>query len=175
MLNRKRSYSASFFDMGVNSLPRVPFLPRSARDSFAFLKEPCFVKSGNESCTVAEQQNVTQCRSRHNNALDSELKSKRIKRTVSNRLYAQRSRLRKLLYVEKLERSVKAEEARVSWLSLQEPVYQQYQMALKIENNRMKEILGGLEREKAMKQAEFQYLKKELQALRGASMSLLFY
>lgn len=46
-------------------------------------------------------------------------------------------------------------QARVSWLSQQEPVYQQYQMALKIENNRMKEILGGLEREKAMKQGNY--------------------
>ena len=34
------------------------------------------------SCTVAEQQNDTQGKRRHDNALDSELKSKRIKRLI---------------------------------------------------------------------------------------------
>ncbi|KAF9665255.1 hypothetical protein SADUNF_Sadunf16G0103600 [Salix dunnii] len=116
MLNPKRSVSASFFDMEVNSRPRAPFLPRSARDSFAFLKEPCSVKSGNG------------------------------KGFTTDLLSAQRSRLRKLLYVEKLERNVKAEE---------ESVYQQYQMALTTEIARLKEILGGLEREKAMKEGNY--------------------
>ncbi|KAG6744286.1 hypothetical protein POTOM_053003 [Populus tomentosa] len=174
MLNPKRSHFASYFDMEVSSRPRVPLLPGSARDSFAFLKEPCFVKSGTGSCTVAEQQNDTQCKRRHDDALDSELKSKRIKRIMANRLSAQRSRLRKLVYVEKLERDVKAEEVKVYWLSLQESLYQQSQMALKTENTHIKEIMEGLEREKAMKEVEFQYLKKELQALRGASMRLLY-
>ncbi|KAJ6968973.1 hypothetical protein NC653_036827 [Populus alba x Populus x berolinensis] len=156
MLNPKRSHSASSFDMDVSSRPRVPSLLGSARDSFAFLKEPCFVKSGTGSCTVAEQQNDTQCKRRHEEAdLDSELKSKRIKRIMANRLSAQRSRLRKLVYVEKLERDVKAEEVKVYWLSLQESLYQQSQMALETENTRIKEIMEGLEREKAMKEGNY--------------------
>lgn len=64
LLKRDQSYFEKKFCSNDNSIHgiKVPFIPGS--------------------CTVAEQQNDTQGKRRHDNALDSELKSKRIKRLI---------------------------------------------------------------------------------------------
>jgi len=46
-------------------------------------------------------------------------------------------------------------QVKVYWLSLQESLYQQSQMALQTENTHIKEIMEGLEREKAMKEGNY--------------------
>lgn len=46
-------------------------------------------------------------------------------------------------------------QVKVYWLSLQESLYQQSLMALETENTLIKEIMEGLEREKAMKEGNY--------------------
>ncbi|XP_022765847.1 basic leucine zipper 6-like [Durio zibethinus] len=72
---------------------------------------------------------------------------KNIKRPLVNRVSAQKSRLRKLEYIEKFKRDINTEQARVSFLAPQ--------------NNAMKQRMEFLEKDMAKKDAEYQALKDE--------------
>ncbi|CAK7343818.1 unnamed protein product [Dovyalis caffra] len=114
------------------------------------------------STTIAGQQNVVRRRQRRTNALE----------VLANRMSAQRSRLRKLAYLEKLKMNVKLGEARVSWLIPLVSLYRQHRLALKDANFRIKETIKVLEKIKEDKRAEFQYLREEIRAMRRGSLRI---
>ncbi|KAL9428732.1 hypothetical protein AB3S75_030674 [Citrus x aurantiifolia] len=97
---------------------------------------------------------------------------KRMKRLLANRVSAQRSRLRKLAYMEKLKKEIDNEEARLSVLL---PLVSHYETECKLlgkMNREMKEMMEALENETAAKEAEFQALMEEKEAL-GLAYRLL--
>ncbi|GAY32074.1 Basic leucine zipper 34 [Citrus sinensis] len=97
---------------------------------------------------------------------------KRMKRLLANRVSAQRSRLRKLAYMEKLKKEIDNEEARLSVLL---PLVSHYETECKVlgkMNREMKEMMEALENETAAKEAEFQALMEEKEAL-GLAYRLL--
>ncbi|KAH9736684.1 Basic leucine zipper 34 [Citrus sinensis] len=97
---------------------------------------------------------------------------KRMKRLLANRVSAQRSRLRNLAYMEKLKKEIDNEEARLSVLL---PLVSYYETECKLlgkMNREMKEMMEALENETAAKEAEFQALMEEKEAL-GLAYRLL--
>ncbi|GMY25570.1 basic leucine zipper 34-like [Fagus crenata] len=97
--------------------------------------------------------------------IDPSINPKKMKRMIANRESAQRSRLRKLEYIEKLKRDIENEQARISLMSPQVKSYELRRMVLQNENNKMKERMETLEMEQAYKEVEFQLLKQELDEL----------
>ncbi|XWS55497.1 hypothetical protein CRYUN_Cryun09bG0005300 [Craigia yunnanensis] len=92
---------------------------------------------------------------------DPDIDPKKIKRLLANRVSAQKSRLRKLEYIEKLKKDINTEQARVSLIAPQVAFYEFQRRILQKENNAMKQRMETLEKENAKKEAEFQALKDE--------------
>ncbi|KAJ4840519.1 hypothetical protein Tsubulata_000461 [Turnera subulata] len=69
--------------------------------------------------------------------LDPKMDPKKLKRIISNRVSAQKSRLKKLQYVAEMERRVKALEHEIALLSPKVALYRSRQQFLQIEHNKL--------------------------------------
>ncbi|KAJ4704375.1 Basic-leucine zipper transcription factor family protein [Melia azedarach] len=153
---------------------------RSVSDSIALMRDPYFINMGNVGDDFSLEENLESYNSGDQNhhfnfsigIYPSEnnydvrcLDPKRVKRLLANRASAQRSRLRRLEYIDKLKKEIDIEEARLSALSPQISHYETQYKLLKMKNYEMKEKVEALENAKAAKEAEFQALMEERVAL----------
>ncbi|XP_030924921.1 basic leucine zipper 34-like [Quercus lobata] len=102
--------------------------------------------------------------------IDPGMNPKKMRRLLANRESAQRSRLRKIEYIEALEREIENEKAKISFLAPQVTYYEIQHMIMSEENQKIREMLELLEIEKAYKDAEYVALKKEMESLKKSFM-----
>ncbi|GAV66578.1 bZIP_2 domain-containing protein [Cephalotus follicularis] len=86
--------------------------------------------------------NDVQIRSGRN--LDHAMDPKKLRRIISNRVSAQKSRMKKLQYVTEMERRVKALQAQIAALAPQVALYKDHQLSLKLEQKRLNERMAAL-------------------------------
>lgn len=91
---------------------------------------------------------------------------KRVKRILANRQSAQRSRVRKLQYINELERSVTSLQAEVSVLSPRVAFLDHQRLLLNVDNGALKQRIAALTQDKIFKDALQDSLKRELERLR---------
>ncbi|XWS67275.1 hypothetical protein CRYUN_Cryun05aG0273500 [Craigia yunnanensis] len=116
--------------------------------------------SSSTSSLITETHRQTEPQKRCRN-FDPSMDPEKFKRLLANRVSAQKSRLKKLEYIEKLKKDINTEQARVSMLAPQVAFYELQRMMLQKENNAMKQRMETLEKEKAKKEDESQALKDE--------------
>ncbi|PON84387.1 Basic-leucine zipper transcription factor [Trema orientale] len=78
----------------------------------------------------------------------------------------QRSRIRKLQYIAELERTVDVLQTLESNLAIRVASLLQQRVALSVENNKLKQQLARLQKEKLMVDGQYQLLKKEVKRLK---------
>ncbi|OMO85005.1 hypothetical protein CCACVL1_10496 [Corchorus capsularis] len=145
----------------------------SASDSLTGVKRPCLVGQGssqspheveiseNSSSSLVGQTKPP----KWSRSLDSEMDPKKLKRVLANRASAHKSRLKKLEYVEKLEREVLVQQAKISALAPEVAFKRAQRNMLQQENDEMRRKMEILEKKKADKDAEFTKLKHERDVL----------
>ncbi|KAJ6670996.1 ACTIVATOR OF SPOMIN LUC3 [Salix viminalis] len=117
--NNKKSQNLSFPNDTKNS---------STKD---LATDPAFPSSGDKP--VRTRAMITGVQTRAARAIDPNMDPKKLKRVISNRVSAQKSRLKRLQYLADIERKVKALEEEIAALSPQVALYKSHNQALKME------------------------------------------
>ncbi|KAL4313332.1 hypothetical protein GQ457_01G018910 [Hibiscus cannabinus] len=163
---------------------RTSLHQRSASDSITFVEKPQWVGSSNNgAATICLEINggtigdaspaPSLVIETHHPAgfgklsqnISPGMDPKKIKRLLSNRVSAQKSRLKKAEYIEKLKKEIVANQAKVAVLAPAVSFHENLRTTLQQENDAMKQRMEFLEMEKAMKEAEYQALKDERDVL----------
>ncbi|KAK8494386.1 hypothetical protein V6N13_090939 [Hibiscus sabdariffa] len=159
---------------------RTSLNQRSASDSITFVEKPQWVGSSNNgaaigcleinegtignassaSSLVTEAHHPTEYGKWDQN-FGPNMDPKKMKRILANRVAAQKSRLKKEEYIEKLKKEIATNQAKVAVLASAVSFHEEQRTALQQENDAMKQRMEFLEKEKAMKEAEYQALKDE--------------
>ncbi|XP_059429330.1 bZIP transcription factor 18-like [Corylus avellana] len=103
--------------------------------------------------------------------IDPDEDPKKLKRIMSNRLSAQKSRTKKLQYVTEMERKVKALEAQISVLSPQVALYKNHQRFLQLEQKSLSQQMSAYTNNKILRDAEIEEKKAEVSRLRRLHLS----
>ncbi|OMO97612.1 hypothetical protein COLO4_14489 [Corchorus olitorius] len=176
-MNTEGSNSSSSLDMAklTSSLeatePGKALLHQGSApsDSLTRVERPCLVGQGssqrphgveiseNSSSSLVGQTKPP----KWSRSVDPEMDPKKLKRVLANRASAHKSRLKKLEYIEKLEKEVIAHEARISTLAPEVAFKRAQRDMLQQENDDMRRRMEILEKRKADKEAEFTKLKHE--------------
>ncbi|KAF5470404.1 hypothetical protein F2P56_010922 [Juglans regia] len=96
---------------------------------------------------------------------------KKMKRIISNRVSAQKSRMKKLHYVTDMERKVKALEAQIAVLSPQVALYKNQQRLLQMEQRSLNQQMLHFSTNKIFRDAEIEENKAEVNRLRQLHLS----
>ncbi|CAK7330501.1 unnamed protein product [Dovyalis caffra] len=99
-------------------------------------------------------------------AIDPNMDPKKLKRVISNRVSAQKSRLKKLQYLTEVERKVKALEDEIAALSPQVALYRSHHQALTVEQQRLNMEMSAQTSNKFLKDVEIEENKAEVNRLR---------
>ncbi|KAI9086802.1 hypothetical protein K1719_031396 [Acacia pycnantha] len=91
---------------------------------------------------------------------------KRVKRILANRKSAQRSRVRKLQYINELERSVTSLQSEVSVMSPRVAFLDRQRLLLSVDNDDLKQRIAALAQDKIFKDALQDALRREIERLR---------
>ncbi|KAG5238591.1 basic leucine zipper [Salix suchowensis] len=94
--------------------------------------DPALPSSGDKPA-VKTRAMITGVQTRAARAIDPNMDPKRLKRVISNRVSAQKSRLKRLQYLADIESKVKALEEEIAALSPQVALYKSHHQALKME------------------------------------------
>ncbi|CAL8998940.1 unnamed protein product [Prunus brigantina] len=105
------------------------------------------------------------------NADAEALDPKKLKRIISNRASAQKSRLKKLQYIAEMERKAKALEAQIAFLAPQVEFYTHHKHYLQMEQKALNQQIAAYAKDKLMKDAEIEANKKEVARLRELQLS----
>nr|XP_011460972.1 PREDICTED: basic leucine zipper 61-like [Fragaria vesca subsp. vesca] len=100
------------------------------------------------------------------NIAPESLDPKKLKRIYSNRVSAQKSRLKKLQYIAEMEKKAKALEAQVAVLSPQVEFFKNQSYFLQMERVALNESIAARAAERLNKAAQIEANKKEVQRLR---------
>ncbi|KAG7037008.1 Basic leucine zipper 34, partial [Cucurbita argyrosperma subsp. argyrosperma] len=103
-------------------------------------------------------------------SVDPNMDPRKLKRIMSNRVSAQKSRLKKVQYVADMERKLKALEAHIAILSPQVELYKNQQQVLQMEQKTLNQKILCCSRNKLMRDAEIEENKAELNRLRELHM-----
>ncbi|KDP45769.1 hypothetical protein JCGZ_17376 [Jatropha curcas] len=98
--------------------------------------------------------------------LDPNMDPKKLKRIISNRVSAQKSRMKKLHYVTEMERKAKALENKIAVLHPQVMMYRNQQHLLQMEQKRLSQEMSARATTKILKDAEIEENKAEVNRLR---------
>ncbi|KAG6678024.1 hypothetical protein I3843_14G057900 [Carya illinoinensis] len=98
--------------------------------------------------------------------LNPNMDPKKMKRVISNRVSAQKSRMKKLQYVTDMERKVKALEAQIAVLSPQVALYKNQQRLLQMEQRSLNQQMLQFNTNKILRDAEIEENKAEVNRLR---------
>ncbi|XP_050217685.2 basic leucine zipper 34 [Mercurialis annua] len=105
------------------------------------------------------------------NELPSVADPKKLKRIISNRVSAQKSRMKKLHYVSEMEAKVKALEAEIAVLQPQVLMFTTQQQLLQMEQKSLHHQLSARTNTKLLKDAEIEENKAQLNTLRELHLS----
>ncbi|KAF2296835.1 hypothetical protein GH714_007035 [Hevea brasiliensis] len=97
---------------------------------------------------------------------------KKLKRIISNRVSAQKSRMKKLQYVTEMERKAKALETEIAALHPQVALYRNQQQLLQMEQSRLNQEMSSCATNKILKDAEIEENKAEVNRLRQLHLAL---
>eukprot|EP00257_Ricinus_communis_P015166 XP_015573025.1 basic leucine zipper 34-like isoform X2 [Ricinus communis] len=100
------------------------------------------------------------------NQLDPNMDPKKLKRIISNRVSAQKSRMKKLQYVTEMERKAKALEVEIAVLRPQVVRFKNQQHLLQMEQKKLNQEVSGRANNKSLKDAEIEENKAEVNRLR---------
>ncbi|XP_040993885.1 bZIP transcription factor 30-like [Juglans microcarpa x Juglans regia] len=103
--------------------------------------------------------------------LNPNMEPKKMKRIISNRVSAQKSRMKKLQYVTDMERKVKALEAQIAVLSPQVALYKNQQCLLQMEQRSLNQQMLHFNTNKILRDAEIEENKTEVNRLRQLHLS----
>ncbi|EOY07119.1 Uncharacterized protein TCM_021629 [Theobroma cacao] len=137
---------------------------RSASDSLVILRKPYLVGQSSSSLVTETQK--------WGRSFEPTMDPKKMKRwtylhthtmklLLANRVSAQKSRLRRMEYIEKLNKDIETEQAKIAELAPQVSYYKHRRAMLQKENDEIKQKIEFLEKEEARKEAEYQALKDE--------------
>ncbi|XP_022150939.1 basic leucine zipper 19-like isoform X2 [Momordica charantia] len=102
----------------------------------------------------------------HGRNADPNMDPRKLKRIMSNRVSAQKSRLKKVQYVADMERKLKALEAHIAVLSPQVELYRNQQHVLQMEQKRLNQKILSCSRNKLLRDAEIEENRAEVNRLR---------
>ncbi|XP_022964864.1 basic leucine zipper 19-like isoform X1 [Cucurbita moschata] len=102
--------------------------------------------------------------------IDPNMDPRKLKRIMSNRVSAQKSRLKKVQYVADMERKLKALEAHIAVLSPQVELFRNQQHVLQMEQKRLNQKILNCSRNKLIQDAEIEENKAEVNRLRELQM-----
>ncbi|MBA0824278.1 hypothetical protein Goarm_020955 [Gossypium armourianum] len=133
---------------------RVSLHKRSASDSLAFVKEPNWLAPSSSA-----QGRLLDGAAGSSSA--SHMDPKKLKRLIANRASAQKSRLRRVEYVDKLEKKAEFLEATVSLVSPRVTSERKKRMMLLKENAELKQRIEFYDKLLEKQDAEYKALKEE--------------
>ncbi|GLU11909.1 hypothetical protein SLE2022_286270 [Rubroshorea leprosula] len=99
-------------------------------------------------------------------SLDPNMDPRKLRRIVSNRISAQKSRMKKMQYVADMEMKVKALEAQIAVLSPQVAHYTEHYKLLQMERRRLNQKMAAFDNERLLIDAEIEKKKAEVKRLR---------
>ncbi|KAK8578267.1 hypothetical protein V6N13_090934 [Hibiscus sabdariffa] len=159
---------------------RTSLNQRSGSDSITFVEKPQRVGSSNNGAaigcleinegTIGDVSSASSLVTEAHHPTESgkwgqnfgpNMDPKKIKRILANRVAAQKSRLKKEEYIEKLKKEIATNQAKVAVLAPAVSFHEKLRMTLQQENDAMKQRMEFLQKEKAKKEAEYQALKDE--------------
>ncbi|KAG8372636.1 hypothetical protein BUALT_Bualt12G0087300 [Buddleja alternifolia] len=102
----------------------------------------------------------------HGCKLDPNMDKKKLRRTISNRLSAQRSRMKKSQYIDNMEKRVNDLQELISFLTPQVESYKEKQKLLMLENNALQKLVEIRSNESKLHELELEKKKNELYMLK---------
>ncbi|KAL3580118.1 hypothetical protein D5086_017953 [Populus alba] len=138
------------------------------------LSQPPLVSNGNQNIldkqvpaeTNQPGTDQTNQQAPQGRPVDPNLDPKRLRRVLSNRVSAQKSRLKRLQYLADIERKVKALEEEIADLSPRVALYRSHHQALKMEQKMLNMEISAQTSNKMLKHAEIEENKAEVSRLR---------
>ncbi|KAJ6716351.1 ACTIVATOR OF SPOMIN LUC3 [Salix koriyanagi] len=127
--------------------------------------DPALPSSGDKPA-VKTRAMITGVQTRAARAIDPSMDPKRLKRVISNRVSAQKSRLKRLQYLADIESKVKALEEEIAALSPQVALYKSHHQALKMEQRMLSMEMSARTSNKILKDVEIEDNKAEVSRLR---------
>ncbi|WRX34167.1 Basic-leucine zipper domain - like 10 [Theobroma cacao] len=103
--------------------------------------------------------------------LDLDMDPKKLRRVISNRLSAQKSRMKKLQYVSEMEKKVEVLESQIAVLAPQVALYRNQKHYLQMEQKGLKQRIAACAARKSLVDAEVEMNKAELNRLRQLQMA----
>ncbi|XP_033517054.1 basic leucine zipper 19-like [Nicotiana tomentosiformis] len=98
--------------------------------------------------------------------VDSDVDLKKLRRTVSNRLSAQRSRIKKTEYITELEKKVKDLQDTIAYLSPEIENYKEKQTMLRMQRKYLQEQLDSFTDRSKLRTVQIEEMKLELRRLK---------
>nr|TKS01774.1 hypothetical protein D5086_0000168810 [Populus alba] len=126
--------------------------------------DPAIPSSGDKPVKTRAMISGAQIRAAR--AIDPNMDPKKLKRVLSNRVSAQKSRLKRLQYLADIERKVKALEEEIADLSPRVALYRSHHQALKMEQKMLNMEISAQTSNKMLKDAEIEENKAEVSRLR---------
>ncbi|XP_031271787.1 basic leucine zipper 19-like [Pistacia vera] len=163
----------SHFDPKTTILPMVNDLnyKKSQNPSPPSDKNP--MPSGDNINSAKKTQPGSAALTRLYRNIDPNMDPKRLRRIISNRVSAQKSRLRKLQYLTDMERKVKFLEAQICVLNPQVEIYKNHQRRLEIEQERLNQCMATYRNNNMLRDVEIEENKAEVTRLRQLHLTQL--
>ncbi|KAH6825846.1 hypothetical protein C2S53_018210 [Perilla frutescens var. hirtella] len=149
-------------------LMKLPLLFSSQIQPTAFFLPPPETRSATINLDKAIEFEL-----KHGRKLDPQMDRKKLRRTVSNRISAQKSRLRKAQYIHDMERKVNELEETLTFLEEKSARWLEKRRLLKVQNETLHHLLAIRENQANQAQMVFEKNKAEVNRLREVEKALL--
>ncbi|KAJ0083562.1 hypothetical protein Patl1_31052 [Pistacia atlantica] len=163
----------SYFDPKTTILPMVNDLnyKKSQNPSPPSDKNP--MPSGDNINSARKTQPGSAALTRLYRNIDPNMDPKRLRRIISNRVSAQKSRLKKLQYLTDMERKVKFLQAQICVLNPQVEIYKNHHRRLEMEQERLNHRMATYRNNTMLRDAEIEENKAEVTRLRQLHLTQL--